>query len=100
MHGIEPHATWTGINDPTVNLEHQRKLCAGDGVLMPCLGSVDGCPRRFRVAERLIAIGSAFRRSHVVVRGKNSGSLSERLILNAQTEFVASQLICAAVVSP
>src|SRR6266536_6297606 len=67
---------------------------------MPCLGSVDGCPRRFRVAERLIAIGSAFRRSHVVVRGKNSGGLSERLVLDSQTDFVAGQLVCAVVVNP
>src|SRR6266496_174865 len=88
------------MNDPTVDLEHQRKLCAGDGVLMPCLGSVDGCPRRFRVAERLIAIGSTFRRSHVVVRGKNSGALSEPLILNAQTDFVACQLVRAVVENP
>src|SRR6266496_2367758 len=100
MHGIEPHATWTGINDPTVNLEHQRKLCAGDGVLMPCPGSVDGCPRRFRVAERLIAIGSSFRRSEVVVRGKNYGGLSQRLILDAQTDFVARQLVRTSVISP
>src|SRR6266511_4011953 len=67
---------------------------------MPCRGSVDGRPRRFRVAERLIAIRSSFHRSEVVIRGEKSRSLSERLILNAQTEFIPGQLVRAGVINP
>src|SRR5437667_3048997 len=67
---------------------------------MPCLGTEDGRPRRFPVAERLIAIGSSFHRSEVVVRGEKFSGLSERLILNAQTEFVAGQLVRAGVINP